>query len=135
MTTYMVIIPDDYDAWEAMTPAQRAAVYSEHDVFSERLQAGGHEITGGAELTLPRTARTVRSGPDGVTVTDGPYAESVEQLSGFYLVESGDLADLEQCCALLATHSPVEIRRVGRAVEDPDPNENNDDDNNKETES
>ncbi|WP_454294368.1 YciI family protein [Salana multivorans] len=135
MTTYMVIIPDDYDAWEAMTPAQRAAVYSEHDVFSERLQAGGHEITGGAELTLPRTARTVRSGPSGVTVTDGPYADSVEQLSGFYLVESGDLADLEQCCALLATHSPVEIRRVGRAVEDPDPNENNDDDNNKETES
>lgn len=123
MTTYMVIIPDDYDAWEAMTPAQRAAVYSEHDVFSERLQAGGHEITGGAELTLPRTARTVRSGPDGVTVTDGPYAESVEQLSGFYLIESTDLADLEQCCALLATHSPVEIRRVGRAVEDPEPDD------------
>ena len=37
--------------------------------------------------------------------------------------ESTDLADLEQCCALLATHSPVEIRRVGRAVEDPEPDD------------
>lgn len=118
MTTYMLIIPDDYDAWEAMTPTQRAAVYAEHDGFAERLAQGGHRITGGAELTLPRTARTVRAGADGVTVTDGPSAEAVEQLSGFYLVESDDLADLEQACAILAQHFPVEIRRVGRAVED-----------------
>lgn len=118
MSTYMVIIPDDYDAWEAKTPGQRAAVYAEHDRFAERLTQGGHEIAGGGELTHPRTARTVRSGPEGVSVTDGPFAESVEQLSGFYLIETDDLADLEQCCAIIAGDSPVEIRRIGRAVDD-----------------
>lgn len=114
----MLIIPDDYDAWEAMTPQQRAAVYAKHEGFAERLASGGHRITGGAELTLPRTARTVRSTADGVVVTDGPYAEAVEQLSGFYLIESDDLTDLEQACAILAEHFPIEIREVGRAVED-----------------
>lgn len=118
MSTYMVIIPDDYDAWEAKTPRQRAAVFAEHNRFAERLTRGGHRITAGGELTHPRTARTVRSGSDGVTVTDGPYAESVEQLSGFYLVETADLDDLEQCCAIIAGDFPVEIRRIGRAVED-----------------
>lgn len=118
MTTYLVIVPDDYDVWEAMTSAQRAVVYGEHDRFAELLALGGHRITGGAELTLPRTARTVRSGPDGITVTDGPYAETAQQISGFYLVESDDLADLERCCAILARHAPIEIRRLGRAVED-----------------
>lgn len=120
MTEYMLIIPDDYDAWEAMTPQQRDAIYAKHDDFAARLKEGGHIVTGGAELTMPRTARTVRNGPGGISVTDGPYAESVEQLSGFYLIESTDPADLEQACAIIAEHFPVEIRQVGRAVEDKD---------------
>lgn len=119
MTEYMLIIPDDYDAWEAMTPEQRSTIYAKHDDFAERLKSGGHIVTGGAELTMPRTARTVRSGPAGIAITDGPYAEAVEQLSGFYLVQSDDLADLEHACAIIAEHFPVEIREVGRAVEDP----------------
>ncbi|WP_162458420.1 YciI family protein [Pseudactinotalea terrae] len=118
MAQYMLIIPDDYDAWEAKTPGERSEVYAQHETFASRLAQGGHRVTGGAELTLPRTARTVRSGPAGITVTDGPYTESVEQLSGFYLVESDDLADLEQACAILAEHFPVEIREVGPAIED-----------------
>lgn len=118
MTEYMLIIPDDYDAWEAMTPQQRTAIDAKHDDFAARLKAGGHIVTGGAELTMPRTARTVRNGPDGIVVTDGPFAEAVEQLSGFYLVESSDLADLEQACAIIAERFPVEIRRVGPAVAD-----------------
>ncbi|WP_206674292.1 YciI family protein [Pseudactinotalea suaedae] len=118
MAQYMVLIPDDYDAWEAMTPQQRNEVYAEHEVFAARLARGGHRVTGGAELTLPRTARTVRSGPDGITVTDGPYTEAVEQLSGYYLIETDDLPDLEQACGILAHHVPIEIRQLGRAVED-----------------
>lgn len=118
MTQYMLLIPDDYDAWEAKTPRERAEIYAEHEAFASRLAQGGHRIAGGAELTLPRTARTVRSGPEGIAVSDGPYAESVEQLSGFYLVESDDLPDLEQACAILARHFPVEIRQVGPAVMD-----------------
>ena len=118
MAQYMLIIPDDYDAWEAKTPQERRAIYAEHETFATRLAQGGHRVTAGAELTLPRTARTVRSGPAGITVTDGPYTESVEQLSGFYLIESEDLRDLEEACGILAEHFPVEIREVGPAVAD-----------------
>ena len=51
-----------------------------------RLSRAG-KITGGAELATQRRAHVVRRGPNGTAlVTDGPYAESAEQLSGFYLV-------------------------------------------------
>ena len=44
-------------------------------------------------------------------MSDGPYAEAVEQLTGFYLVESDDLHDLTQVCGILATAGDaVEIR-------------------------
>lgn len=118
MTTYMLMLPDDYDAWEAMTPQQRSAVYAQHDAFAARLEQGGHRMLDGGELAVPRDARTVRADAAGITVVDGPYAEAVEQISGFYLIESDDLADLEQASALIAERFPVEIRRVGRAVLD-----------------
>ena len=52
-------------------------------------------MTGGAELTHSKhRAHVRRFASTSVTVTDGPYAETVEQLSGFYLVESDDLDDL-----------------------------------------
>ena len=57
------------------------------------------------------TARTVRRDGAGTTVTDGPYAESVEQLGGFYLVETDDLDDLLEICGLLAgPDGGVEVR-------------------------
>lgn len=126
MAQYLLLIPDDYDAWEAMTPSERTAVYARHDTFHARLSAGGHTMLGGRELKHPREARTVRRGGDGsgeVSVTDGPYAESVEQLSGYYLVESADLPDLEQCCGILAEQSPIEIRECGAVVDDRAPDQ------------
>jgi hypothetical protein len=70
------------------------------------------EITGGAELATKRRTRVVRCGPNG-TVTDGPYAESAEQLSGFYLVTTEDQAGLlEAAEVLIRSHPAVEIRPV-----------------------
>lgn len=112
MTEYMVLLPGNEDVWEQSTPEQREATYARHAEFAERLKERGHTITGGAELTHSRSARTVRATPDGVVVTDGPYAKSVEQLSGFYLVQSNDLGDLQEICGLLAVDEPVEIRAL-----------------------
>jgi hypothetical protein len=48
-----------------------------------------------------------------VSITEGPYAETVEQVTGFYLVESDDLDDLLQVCGLIAgTGLPIEVRRT-----------------------
>jgi hypothetical protein len=111
MTTYLILLPGDEAAWESATAEERAAVFAEHDRFSRTLEERGHTITGGAELAHSRTARTVRAGSGGPVVSDGPYAETVEQLSGFYLVDSDDLDDLASVCGILATQGePVEIR-------------------------
>ena len=123
MTTYVVLLPGDEPAWENATEEQRAAVYAQHGEFARALEERGHTITGGAELTHSREAKVVRRGGAGVTITDGPYAETVEQLSGFYVVETDDLDDLLEVCALLAdAESAVEVRAaVTGEPEEPTP--------------
>jgi len=112
MTSYAVLLPGDESAWESATPEQRAAMYETHGRFAAMLEERGHKITGGAELTHSRSTKQVRRDAAGAAlVSDGPYAETVEQLTGFYVVESDDLDDLLQVCALLAgPDTPVEVR-------------------------
>lgn len=120
MTTYVILLPGDESTWEAATPEARAAVYAEHERFSRTLEERGHRIVGGAELAPSREARVVRGGDDGPVVSDGPYAEAVEQLTGFYLVESADLDDLADVCGILvAPGEGLEIRACLAAPEQP----------------
>lgn len=119
MTEYMIVIVGDADRWwTTMTPEQRAAGYAEYERFSQELTARGHRITGGAELH--RSSETKRIAPGTSTVTDGPYAEAVEQIGGFYLVETDDLDDLLQCCTIItALGEGVEVRRTVTPEERP----------------
>ncbi len=111
MTEYAVLLPGDESVWENQSADEKAATYARHEEFSKALEARGHKITGGAELTHSRTARTLRRSDDQITVTDGPYAETVEQLSGFYLVETDDLDDLVEVTKILAdAEGGIEIR-------------------------
>ncbi|MFC7493349.1 MULTISPECIES: YciI family protein [unclassified Nocardioides] len=111
MTTYVVLLPGDETVWESATEEQRSAMYARHGEFSRALEERGHKILGGAELTHSREAKVVRRTGDGTTVTDGPYAETVEQLGGYYLVDSDDLDDLLDVCGILADETwPVEVR-------------------------
>ncbi|SKC51266.1 YciI family protein [Krasilnikoviella flava] len=119
MTTYVVLLPGVEDAWERASAEERAAVYARHEEFARMLAERGHRVTGGAELTHSRTTKQVsRDAAGRVVVTDGPFAETAEQLSGFYLVESDDLDDLLQVSAVLAGSSDggadgvVEVRAV-----------------------
>lgn len=111
MTTYAILLPGDESKWEDMSPDGRAAVYAEHEKFSSELVRRGHTIAGGAELANSRTTTLLRPGADGPVVSEGPYAETVEQLSGFYLVETEDLQDLLDVCGILvAMGDAVEVR-------------------------
>jgi hypothetical protein len=112
MTEYLILLPGDESSWETADEATRAAIYERHVVFSRALEERGHTVTGGAELAHSSTARTLRTGEDGVvSITDGPYAETVEQLTGFYLVRSDDLDDLVDVCRLLAdAEGAIELR-------------------------
>ncbi len=73
-------------------------------------------MTGGAGLTYSSEARTIRRGPKSeVLVTDGPFVESVEQLSGFFVVSCDDYdALVEAAHVLTRAHPVVEIRPVAQ---------------------
>ena len=107
---YAILLPDDERAWEQTTPEYRESVYDRHREFSRLLKERGHELVGGAELAPSRTGRVVRGDRGSVTVTDGPYTETVEQLSGFYLVRTSYLDDLLDLCGLIAGDGAVEVR-------------------------
>jgi hypothetical protein len=110
MTTYAVLLPGDETTWAAASAEQRAAMYEKHNRFAELLAERGHKVTGGAELTPSSTGRIVSGSLDSVTVTDGPYAETTEQLTGFYTVETDDLDDLLNVVGILAEGGRVEVR-------------------------
>lgn len=114
MTTYMVLIPGDENTWEAAAPEHRDAVHAQHERFAKALAERGHTVTGGAELTHSRETRQVRHVDGEVRVTEGPYAETTEQLTGFYLVETDDLDGLLECVALLTASAEdvVEVRAL-----------------------
>lgn len=103
MTQYLVLLPGDESAWERSSPERRAAVYARHEEFAKQLAANGHTMVGGAQLTHSRETKLVRADAQGhVVVTDGPYAETVEQLTGYYQVETDDLDGLLQLVGIIA---------------------------------
>lgn len=117
---YVILLPGDEAAWEESSQEHRDAVYARHDEFGKQLRANGHTVVGGAELTHSREAKVVRADAAGkVVVSDGPFAEVAEQLTGYYEVETDDLDDLLQVVGLVAgpDHDRagmggVEVRRV-----------------------
>lgn len=114
---YVVLLPGDESAWEEASQQHRDAAYARHGEFGRQLGAGGHTVVGGAELTHSRETKLVRADAYGkVIVSDGPYVETTEQLTGYYEVETDDLDDLLQLVAGpdhdRAGMGAVEVRRV-----------------------
>lgn len=110
MTEYAILLPGDEASWEQASDQQRRTTYAAHERFITLLAERGHQLVGGAELAHSRTATLVHGELDNVTVTEGPYAETAEQLTGFYLVRTDDLAGLQQLCGLIGGGGSVEIR-------------------------
>ena len=112
MTEYVVLIVGDADRWwSTMSMQERKDGYAEYERFSAELVKRGHQITGGAELHGNAEARSIPAG--GGTATDGPYAETAEQVGGFYQVETDDLDDLIDCCQIIAKLGDgIEVRRT-----------------------
>jgi hypothetical protein len=86
---------------------------SECLAFSEDLRRGGHRLAGEA-LQPAETATTVRVRNGRLSLFDGPFAETKEQLAGFYLIEARDLNEAIQLAAKIppARVGSIEIRPV-----------------------
>ncbi len=116
MTQYIVLLPADEARYGSATDEARAALTAAHGEFVQLLAERGHKMTGGAQLMPSSQTRVVTgTGLDEVTVTEGPYTESAEQIGGYYVVETSDPMDLGKVCGrLFATpfHQAVEIRQL-----------------------
>jgi hypothetical protein len=108
---YAILIASDHDEWDLATAEERQEYFDAHTAFERELGARGRKLAGAA-LQRSDTATTLRRSGGGRAVTDGPFAETAEQLSGLYLV---DLPDLDAAIAvgrLLPSAYTVEIRPV-----------------------
>ncbi|PFG40013.1 hypothetical protein ATJ97_2533 [Georgenia soli] len=110
MTEYMILLHGDERVWAEADETARRRAYERHGEFSRLAGERGHRITGGAELAVAAAATVVRGTAEGVSISEGPYAETVEQLGGFYLVETDDLPDLLQLVGIISDGEPVEVR-------------------------
>lgn len=91
--------------WENMSPEQQQAMMEECFAYDDFLRKNGH-FAGGEALQGPRSAATLRFQDGKVTVTDGPYAETKEQLGGILILEA---RDLNHAIQLMSKHPGVRL--------------------------
>jgi hypothetical protein len=110
---YLCLIYDEETKLAARTKSEADAFSGEYVAFTAAIQKSGHYVAGEA-LQPVRTATTVRVRQGNVSTTDGPFAETKEQLGGFYLITARDLNEAIQIAARIpsARLGSIEIRPI-----------------------
>jgi hypothetical protein len=110
---YLCLIYDEEKKLGAMSQGESDAFMGEYFAFTEGIRKSGHYVAGEA-LQPVQTATTVRIRNGKVSTTDGPFAETKEQLGGFYLIEARDLNDALQVASKIpsARLGSIEVRPV-----------------------
>lgn len=85
---YLLLIYEDEKRWTTMSETTQAAEVGAYEAFGKQY---GEQIKGGNALQPTGTATTVRVRNGKRLASDGPFAETKEQLGGYYLVEAGNL--------------------------------------------
>ena len=111
---YMLLIYGNEAAEAALPQAQRDAEYKEYFALNEVAKQHGTEITGGEALHPIKTAQTIRIRNGKIETVDGPFAETKEQLGGFYTVKADSLEKALEFAAKIpgARHGSIEVRPV-----------------------
>ena len=110
---YLCLIYDSEKQLAAMPQSESDAFMGEYFAFTDAIRQSGHYVAGEA-LQPVQTATTVRVRNGKISTTDGPFAETKEQLGGYYLIEARDLNDAIQVAARIpsARLGCVEVRPV-----------------------
>lgn len=108
---YVFLIHENEAQMSQMNAQSFDALVRAHGNFAEELKKSGHHL-GGMGLKPSNTATTLRVRNGKLLTTDGPYADTKEQLGGFYILETKDLDEAIAIAARLPglEHSSVEIR-------------------------
>jgi hypothetical protein len=110
---YLCLIYQDHSATQVLPKAEAEKIYGEYLAFTDEIKKSGR-LLGNNRLQPTQTATTVRVRNGKLTATDGPFAETKEQLGGYYLVEARDLNDAIQIAAKIpsARLGSIEVRPV-----------------------
>jgi hypothetical protein len=87
---YLLLIYESEKAWAGVSEAEQGKIFQEYMDYTNGIRKSGNYIAGEA-LQPVSTATTVRIKNGKTLTTDGPFAETREQLGGFYMVEAKDL--------------------------------------------
>jgi hypothetical protein len=115
---YMLLIYHDEHAWNGQTGPEHQNIYREYRQLIQKLQAEGKYLAGD-QLQPTTTASTVRVRVGKQMVTDGPFAETREQLGGFFMIDAKDLDEVKSIAAQIpsARLGSIEIRPVVETAE------------------
>ena len=110
---YLCLIYDEEKKLEQMPKSEGEAFMGEYFGFTEGIKKSGHYL-GGNALKPVQTATTVRVRNGKVSTTDGPFAETQEQLGGYYLIEAKDLNDAIQVASKIPSSriGSIEVRPI-----------------------
>jgi len=110
---YLCLIYDEEKKMSSMSKAEGEAMMGEYFGFTEGIKQSGHYL-GGNALQPVQTATTVRVRNGKVSTTDGPFAETQEQLGGYYLIEAKDLNDAIQVAQKIPSSriGSIEVRPI-----------------------
>ena len=110
---YLLLIYDQESIWKDMPAAEAGALHAEYMAFTADIRKSGPLIAGDA-LQSVTTATTVRVRDGKTQMTDGPFAETREQLGGYYLIEAKDLDEASKIAARIpsAKIGSIEIRPI-----------------------
>lgn len=110
---YLLLIYENEGAGAGLSEAERGKIYQEYMDYTNRINKDGNYIAGEA-LQPIATATTVRVKNGKTVTTDGPFAETREQLGGFYMVEAKDLDEAVTLAAGIpaARTGSIEVRPI-----------------------
>ena len=108
---YLLLIYNNEQSWNAITESERQQIYGEYRKLREELLSSGRFVTG-SQLQPISTATSVRVRDGKELVTDGPFAETHEQLAGYFLIEAENLDEATSIAARIpsAKTGTVEVR-------------------------
>jgi hypothetical protein len=110
---YLLLIYGEENRWGKMPSTERDKILGEFGAFTQSIADSGN-LRGGNELDVTAKAKTLRVRDNKRLVTDGPFAETKEQLGGYYLVEAKDLDEAVSIAARIpsARWGSIEIRPI-----------------------
>ena len=114
---FMLLIYDDEQGRNKMTEAERSQLIAEYMQFTKEIEASGH-YKAGSQLRPTASATAVRVRDGKRLVTDGPFAETREQLGGYYLIEAKDLDEAMGIAARIPSsrRGTIEVRPLVQAA-------------------